>query len=85
MDKNNRKLKMLYKCVKAKTSAMWQNMRHITPTKILISQPIKNNNKSHTKERPRLTGLSENGGLGGTQSGEWAKSRKKIRQKERQD
>ena len=32
MDKNNRKLKILYKCIKANsnTSAIWQNAAHTT-------------------------------------------------------
>ena len=37
MDKNNRKLKILYKRIKANTSAIWQNMLHISPTKKIIS------------------------------------------------
>ena len=37
MDKNNCKLKILYKCIKANTSAISQHMLHILPTKVLIS------------------------------------------------
>ena len=37
IDKSNCKLKILYKCIKANTSVMWQHMLHIPPTKILIS------------------------------------------------
>ena len=33
MDKSNRKLKILYKCIKANTSAIWQHRLHIPPTK----------------------------------------------------
>ena len=75
MDKNNRKLKILYKCIKANTSAIWQHMLHIPPTKA-YSSPNRSNkqkDKSHTKEPAYL---SENGGLRKKRSGEWAKSRK---------
>ena len=38
MDKNNCKLKILYKCTKANNnSAIWQHMLHISPTKVLFS------------------------------------------------
>ena len=37
MDKDYCKLKLLYKCIKANTSAIWQHMLHIPPTKVLIS------------------------------------------------
>ena len=37
MDKNTRKLKTPYKCIKANTSAIWQHMLHIPPTKVLLS------------------------------------------------
>ena len=55
MDKNNRKLKILYNCIMANASATWQQMLHIPPTKIKNTQLLtaKNNNtqnKSHTKE-----------------------------------
>ena len=35
-DKNNPKLK-IHKCIKTNTSAIWQHMLHIPPTKVLIS------------------------------------------------
>ena len=37
MYKNNRKLKLLYKCITANTSAIWQHMLHILSAKVLIS------------------------------------------------
>ena len=37
MDKNNCKLKILYKYIKANTSAIWQHMLHIPPGKVLVS------------------------------------------------
>ena len=30
-------IKILVKCIRANTSAIWQNMLHIPPTKLLIS------------------------------------------------
>ena len=54
MDKNNCKLKKLYKCIKANISAIWQHniMLHIPPTKVLSSpnRSNKQKDKSHTKE-----------------------------------
>ena len=41
-DKNNRKFKILYKFIKASTSAIWQHMLHIPPTK---DSPKRSNNK----------------------------------------
>ena len=35
MDKSNRKFKILYKYIKANTSAIWQHRLHIPPTKVL--------------------------------------------------
>ena len=70
MDKNNRKLKILHKCMKANTSAIWQHMLHIPPIKE-ISKPL-----TKTKQEPhKRVYHSENGGLGKKKSGEWAKSR----------
>ena len=42
MDKNNCKLKILYKCIKTNTSAIWQHMLHIPPTKVFISPNCSN-------------------------------------------
>ena len=52
MDKNNRKLKILYKCIMANTSAIWQRTLHVSPTEVPISYTLKNKTKtkSHTKE-----------------------------------
>ena len=36
MDKNNCKLKILYKGIKANSSAIWQHMLHIPPTIVII-------------------------------------------------
>ena len=47
MDKNNRKLNILYKCITANTSALWQHVLHIPPTKVTAQQQ---KDKSHTKE-----------------------------------
>ena len=47
MDKNNHQLKILYKCIKANTSAIWQQMLHISPTK--YSSP------NHLKKETRAT------------------------------
>ena len=61
MDKNNRKLKILYKCIKA--SAIWQHMLHIPPTKVLISKPIEQTNKKTRAIQKRLP-LRKNGNWG---------------------
>ena len=46
----------------------------------------KNNCKNTKKQEPhRRAYLSKNGGLGKKKPGEWAKSRKRIGQKEQQD
>ena len=37
VDKCNRKLKILYQCIKDNTSAIWQQMLYTPPTKTLIS------------------------------------------------
>ena len=52
MDKNNPKLKILYKCIQVNTSAIWQHMLHIQPTRVLISKPLgkKTNQESHKRE-----------------------------------
>ena len=55
MGKKNSKLKIPYKCIKANTSAICQNiMLHIPPTKILIfltpKKKRQKKDKSHTKE-----------------------------------
>ena len=42
-------------------------------------------NKQKSQKPHKRAYLSENGGLGKKKSGEWAKSRKGIRQKEQQD
>ena len=52
MNKNNRKLKIVYKCIKVITSAMRQHMLH-TYNQLKYSSPNrskKETNKSHTKE-----------------------------------
>ena len=61
MDTNNRKFKILYKCIKAHTN----NNSLLTAIKNLKSQ-----------ERHKRDYLSENGGYGEKNSGEWAQSRK---------
>ena len=49
MNKSNRKFKILYKYIRANTSAIWQNMLQIPPTKIFLTAQTKKD-KSHTKE-----------------------------------
>ena len=72
MGTNICKVKILYKCIKANTSAIWQHYAaHTTNYRLLTSQN-KQKVKSHTKEPY----LSENGGLEKKRSGVWAKSRK---------
>ena len=51
MDKNNRKLKIPYKYIKANTGAIWQHMLHIPPTKIFISQLLKNKTEARATQK----------------------------------
>ena len=69
MDKNNRKVNRLYKSIN--TSAIWQHVLHIPPTKIHLTAP---KNKTRATQKSIL---SEIGGLGEKKSGEWAKSSRK--------
>ena len=71
MDKNNLKLKILYKCIKANVSAIWQHMLHIPPTHTHLVTAEKKSQEPHKRAY-----LSENGSLWKKKSGEWAKSRK---------
>ena len=76
MDKNNRKLKLLYKYIQANTSAICQHMLHIPPTKVHISQPLKKT--TTTKPQTRATQKSLQFGkwrLRKKKSGEWAQNR----------
>ena len=64
MDKNNRKLKILYiyKCIKANISAIWQHNLCCTYHQLKYSYP--NRSKNKTKQEPHKRAyLSENGGL----------------------
>ena len=71
MDKNNRKLKLLYKCIKANTSAIcctYHQLKYSSPNR---------SNKQKQKKKTRAAQKSppfENGGLGEKRSGEWVKS-----------
>ena len=56
------RLKILYKCIKANISAIWQHTLHIPPTAILISP---NRSKKERKKEPHKTAyLSKNWALG---------------------
>ena len=74
MDKNNRKLKILYKilykCIKAMHMPAYA--AHFPPTKILISSVTAQ--RKHTQTSAYR---SDSGGLGKKKSGEWTKSRKR--------
>ena len=69
MDKNNCKLKILSKCIKANTSAICSTYHQLK-----YSSP--NHSKNPKQEPHKRTYPSENGGLGKKRSGEWDKSRK---------
>ena len=45
VDKNDCNLKILYKCIKANTSPIWQHMLHIPPTKVLLTAQTKQKDK----------------------------------------
>ena len=49
MDQNNRKLKILHKCIKKNTSTIWQHLLHIPPTKLLISKPFNKTKQNKTR------------------------------------
>ena len=74
MDKNNHKLKILYKLIKANTSATWHAAYAAHATNkhahLLTAQ------KQQKQEPHKRAYLSENRGFGKKKSGEWAKSRK---------
>ena len=71
MYKNNRKLQILYKCIKTNASAIWQHMLHIPPKNTHLLTAQKTNQEPHKRAY-----ISENGGLGEKKLGEWTKSRK---------
>ena len=77
MDKSNRKLKILYQCIKA--SAMWQHMLHIPPRKYthLLTAP-KKQNKTEPHKRAYL---SEKRRFRGTNIRKMGQKQKRIRQK----
>ena len=78
---NPHKFKILYIRLIPRTSAIWQHMLHIPPTKIFISSPLKK-----TKQDPHERAyLSELGGLGKNEVRKMGQKQKQIRQKQRQD
>ena len=82
MDKNNCKLKILYKWIKANTSAIWHHMLHIPPIKILISQTLKQTKKTRATQKSLPFGKWRSREKEVRRMGQ---KQKKIRQKEQQD
>ena len=83
MDKSNRKLNILYKCIKANTSAIRQhNMLHIPPTKILIPKPLKNKT---TKKATQKSLPFEKLRFREKEVRRMSQKQKRIRQNEQQD
>ena len=79
MDKYNRKLKILYKCIKANNiSAVWQHMLYIPPTKILRLLTTQTKTKTKRATQKNLP-FGDWRFRGGKRSGEWAQNKKRIR------
>ena len=74
---DNRKLKILYKCIKANTSAIWQHNLCCTYHQLKHSSP--NRSKSPTGATQKSLYLSENGALGGKEGRRMGQKQKRMR------
>ena len=77
MDKSNRKLKIVYKCITANISAILQHASHTTNL-LLLSAKWEKYKKAYLLMK-NIEEFSENS------SEEWTSRQKKVRQKEKQD
>ena len=74
MDKSNKKLQILYKCITANTSAIWQHAAHTTDQFLLAAKQ-----EAYKKAYLLTKNIEE---FSGKSSEERTSRQKKIRQKE---